>query len=306
MALRLGDLFIGNFPKTQIFGARPEYYKQFGLKGHEGVDWGCPVGTQIISATDGIVVRDVDDPKSGNYGVHVVVWDKAQGCATWYCHLSSNSVETGDAVVRGQLIGISGNTGNTSGPHLHLNLCRTDANGNRIDTNNGYKGFINPLDKRTVTWEIKNPDKPVTIPSMSPDPNEAESQIKSLKDQVAVYKQQLQDLSTKLGVGSDFADIIGGVRKLTELEDQLAQRQTEMDTLGVEIVKNVETISNLTNEKLSLHKELVGLRVEKETCQKALDEAAKRIAILESSREIDKFTTSEIFAELLKRLFKRG
>ena len=160
MAIRLSDIFIGKFPQTQGFGERPEYYKQFGLAGHEGVDFGTPNGTPIISATDGVVVRDIDDPKSGAYGIHCVVWDKIQSCATWYCHLQENKVNIGQVVVKGQLLGYSNNTGNSSGPHLHFNLCRTNAAGARIDTDNGYKGFINPNDGRIARWNITNPTKP--------------------------------------------------------------------------------------------------------------------------------------------------
>lgn len=163
--ITLGDCYIGNFPQTQDFGERPNYYKQFGLSGHEGIDIGCPEGTPIVSATDGVIIRDIDDPVVGkNYGVNVVVWDKNQLCATYYCHLRNNVVSVGQAVIKGQLLGYSDTTGNTTGPHLHFNLCKTDAQGNRLNQDNGYFGFINPNDKRIVTWDIKNPTKPMEPP----------------------------------------------------------------------------------------------------------------------------------------------
>ncbi len=171
MAIQLSDIFVGDFPITQGFGNNPDYYKAFGLQAHEGVDFGTPNGTPIISATDGVVVRDLDDPKSGEYGIHCVVWDKSQNCATWYCHLQENKVNIGQAVVKGQLLGYSNNTGNSTGPHLHFNLCKTDDLGNRINTDNGYKGFINSRDGRIAIWNITNPAKPVEPPSnITPPP----------------------------------------------------------------------------------------------------------------------------------------
>ncbi len=168
MAIKLSDCFIGNFPETQGYGANPDYYKQFGLAGHEGIDFGMPEGTPVISAHDGVVVRDLDNPVEGkNYGIYCVVWDTVQKCATYYCHLSSNVVSVGQKVVKGQLLGYSGNTGNTTGPHLHFNLCRTDEQGNRINTDNGYLGFINANDKRIALWEIINPEKPVEPPAIT-------------------------------------------------------------------------------------------------------------------------------------------
>lgn len=183
MSIELGDVFIGNFPVTQEFGANPDYYKQFGLNGHEGIDFGCPTGTPIISATDGVVIRDFDDPVQGkNYGDYVAIWDKNQLCATYYAHLASNVVSIGQAIVKGQLIGYSNNTGNTSGPHLHFGLVKTDSNGNRLDTNNGFQGFINPDDGRIAVWNLKNPTEPVIPPAVTTPPVMSNDESNTMKD----------------------------------------------------------------------------------------------------------------------------
>lgn len=184
MAIQLSDCFIGNFPETQGFGARPDYYKQFGLNGHEGIDFGLPVGTPVIAATNGVVSRDTDDPIQGkNYGINVVLWDTEQLCLTYYCHLSSNVVSVGQKIVAGQLLGYSGNTGNTTGPHLHFNLAKTDASGNRLNQTNGYLGFINPDDKRIAQWNIKNPTKPTEPPPITvPTDHDEENAMQVLKN----------------------------------------------------------------------------------------------------------------------------
>lgn len=111
---------------NQHFGENPERYGKFGFAGHEGVDFLCPPGDPIHCCADGMV-RDVDI--KGNYGIHVtidhnIVDDRG---ITWpvttiYCHLSKTFVWRAMLVKAGDLIGLSGNTGNSSGPHLHLTM----------------------------------------------------------------------------------------------------------------------------------------------------------------------------------------
>lgn len=107
---------------TQQYGARPEYYKQFGLKGHEGIDFRAPEGSKIFSCTDGTVVLAQQDDGRHPYGTHIRV---QYGPYTLvYAHLSKLLVSSGDDVKAGQIIGLAGNTGNSSGAHLHLTLLR--------------------------------------------------------------------------------------------------------------------------------------------------------------------------------------
>lgn len=150
----LSDIFAGNYRISQYFGANPAYYQQFGFRSHEGVDWATPTGVKVLAPFDGVIVRDVDNPRLSAYGGHLVVWDPIQRCAVWFCHLSRNIVYAGQSVKRGQILGYTGNTGNSSGPHLHVNFCETDAYGNRINLNNGWKGFRNILNSNLVTWKL--------------------------------------------------------------------------------------------------------------------------------------------------------
>lgn len=148
----LSDLFPGNYPITQFFGARPEYYRQFGLAGHEGVDFALPSGTSLlVPFANGRILRAAWDRV---YGYHVVIWDEAQHCAVWYCHLSSISVKPGVSYKRFTVVGKSGRTGNVTGPHLHANLCATDSYANRLNKNNGYQGFLNMLRADLVSWQL--------------------------------------------------------------------------------------------------------------------------------------------------------
>ena len=82
---------------------------------HNGVDIAVPVGTPIQAAQGGTVDRARYDRLNGNY----VVIDHGHGVRTSYCHLDEAQVEEGAVVTPGQLIGSSGNTGRSTGPHLH-------------------------------------------------------------------------------------------------------------------------------------------------------------------------------------------
>jgi len=82
---------------------------------HTGVDFACPIGTPVLAACDGFVTT-ANWGKA--YGTHVVM-RVAKGYVI-YAHLNAKRVKPNQIVRKGQLIGESGNTGNSKGPHLHL------------------------------------------------------------------------------------------------------------------------------------------------------------------------------------------
>lgn len=86
---------------------------------HTGVDWGCRVGTSVVAAANGVVIRAALGGYNGGYG-SVVIISHPNGTQTIYAHLSQISVTAGSRVTQGQIIGATGNTGRSSGPHLHF------------------------------------------------------------------------------------------------------------------------------------------------------------------------------------------
>ncbi len=95
--------------------------KTQGLHGpyHSAVDLGCRVGTTVVAAADGIVIRSNSIGYNGGYG-EVVIISHPNGTQTIYAHLSKINVVNGQSVKQGQVIGASGNTGRSTGPHLHF------------------------------------------------------------------------------------------------------------------------------------------------------------------------------------------
>jgi murein DD-endopeptidase MepM/ murein hydrolase activator NlpD len=93
---------------------------------HAGIDFAVPVGTPVRAAGAGVVVETGDFFFNG----HSVYLDHGQGLVTLYCHLERIDVAPGERVAAGQVVGLSGNTGRTSGPHLHWTVL---ANGTAVD-----------------------------------------------------------------------------------------------------------------------------------------------------------------------------
>jgi murein DD-endopeptidase MepM/ murein hydrolase activator NlpD len=89
-----------------------------GLRLHGGVDLAAPQGSPVVATMDGIVDRV---GSYGNYGLLVGV-EAPEGLETRFAHLSRLNVVSGQAVRRGQLLGWSGSTGLTTGPHLHYEV----------------------------------------------------------------------------------------------------------------------------------------------------------------------------------------
>ena len=88
-------------------------------KRHTGMDFACHVGNHVYATADGVV----ESVSSGSYGYgKFIVVDHGFGYKTRYAHLSSIGVEEGMTVRRGTLIGLSGNSGRSSGPHLHYEV----------------------------------------------------------------------------------------------------------------------------------------------------------------------------------------
>lgn len=85
---------------------------------HTGLDFAAPTGTPIRAVAKGVVVSTGYD---GSYGNKTIV-RLSTGTELWYCHQSAYKVKPGDKVKPGQLIGLVGATGNTTGPHLHLEV----------------------------------------------------------------------------------------------------------------------------------------------------------------------------------------
>jgi murein DD-endopeptidase MepM/ murein hydrolase activator NlpD len=115
-------------------------YTQFGHPGHEGIDFPVGNGTEVFAAADGIVdLVDLrgTEPFEAAYGTHLWIRHELAGGVvfrTLYAHLSEVRVSQGQHVSVGQLVALSGNTGRSTGPHLHFSLKKVGASNARQTT----------------------------------------------------------------------------------------------------------------------------------------------------------------------------
>lgn len=109
---------------TQLFGRTVGAKKLYVSGSHNGVDFGVPIGTTVKSLASGIVAGTGDtdlDCRRVSFGRWVLIKFN-NGLAATYGHLSVIGVKVGDKVDAGQIIGYSGNTGYSTGPHVHISV----------------------------------------------------------------------------------------------------------------------------------------------------------------------------------------
>lgn len=119
------------------------FYSSLGWKGHNGIDYGCWVGDEVEAVCDGVIEYvgpgNGHPLLSGGGNVILLRSDKYQ-MRFEYLHLSQQNVYTTQRVTKGQVIGLSGNTGVSTAPHLHLGAIPV---GN-VNQNDGWRGRVDP------------------------------------------------------------------------------------------------------------------------------------------------------------------
>ncbi len=132
---------------------------------HNGIDLACAIGTKCLAIADGIVVASKVNGggvKTG-YGYYMVV--KHNGFIALYAHLNRLGLPTGTIVKQGQQIADTGNTGTSTGPHLHFEIHDTDAfdaNFFKRDANGKMKSSVDPV-RFMVPEEVKPTPTPKPI-----------------------------------------------------------------------------------------------------------------------------------------------
>jgi len=115
-----GDDFLSGFDwpapgrESGVFGSQ-RIDNGVPMAPHFGVDMAAPTGTPIHAPSDGVVTISADHYLNGGF----ILMDHGQGVSTSFLHQSKRIAQAGDVVRRGQVIGLVGQTGRATGPHLH-------------------------------------------------------------------------------------------------------------------------------------------------------------------------------------------
>jgi murein DD-endopeptidase MepM/ murein hydrolase activator NlpD len=137
----LSTPFDGSHQVIQFFGQHPDHYAQFRynsttLKGHPGIDFAMPSGTDLFAVDDGRVMEISNE--AGGFERYIKVehrWGES-----FYAHIGEINVEAGQLIKRNQSIARSGVNRHQAPPHLHFAIRTTPYN--RLD---GWGGFTDPL-----------------------------------------------------------------------------------------------------------------------------------------------------------------
>lgn len=120
--ITLEDTIILLLPENYSMPCDGYLTSHFGPRGnitHQGVDLTLKTGDAVRSVWDGVV--RYARPNSGGYG-NLIIIRHYNGLETYYAHLSRFKVKENDTIVSGELIGLGGSTGHSSGPHLHFEV----------------------------------------------------------------------------------------------------------------------------------------------------------------------------------------
>ena len=120
---------------TSRFGERNDPFTGKPHKPHNGMDFAVAIGTGVYAVGDGVVeASGYQDPKDvdAGLGLRVRIKHETPDARSYYGHLQSVCVKENDKVERGQLIGFSGNTGHSTGAHLHFEIREKNKNGDYV------------------------------------------------------------------------------------------------------------------------------------------------------------------------------
>ncbi len=114
---------------TSFFGKTRELPKNISKENHGGIDIRATIGTPVLAAADGTIIKSAME---GNWG-NLIIIKHDNGFETWYAHLKNFNLLESKLVKKGDVIGYVGMTGNTTGPHLHFEVKQNNKRVNPLD-----------------------------------------------------------------------------------------------------------------------------------------------------------------------------
>lgn len=237
-------------------------YTKFGLLGHNGQDFGCPIGTRIIAPHDGKIVENQLD--GTGYGWYVKIENDNEGSILGHFN-SQSQCKVGSEVKQGDLVGLSGSTGNSTGPHLHWGYYRFPRK-----RDNGFSGTVD----QTHWVGLKN----------------FESEMEYEKQQKEKYKKEARDLRE---VTKSQAESIAQATK--EIE---SLNKAKID-LGFEIAQLQEQFVEVSRERDSLADVCKGYEV---AVPKLNDHIKELETKLISQDPLKTYSSQELLGEVLSRV----
>ena len=190
-------------------------YTKFGLLGHNGQDFGCPIGTRIIAPHDGKIVENQLD--GTGYGWYVKIENDNEGSILGHFN-SQSQCKVGSEVQQGEFVGLSGNSGNSTGPHLHWGYYRFPRK-----RDNGFSGTVDQT--HWIGLETYEEE-------MLYERAEKEKYKKEARDLREVTKSQAESIAQATKDIKSYNQANAGLRsEIAQLQEDKIKLSTERDIL---------------------------------------------------------------------------
>jgi len=311
-------IFNGDHPITSLYGMRAG-------KWHNGLDIGMPTGTRLLALKDGKILKNGVDKFGGLY-----TWVRHNdGSGAIYRHLSAYALSLGTVFNAGQVVGISGNTGKSTGPHLHFTYLE---NANDESTNRDPLNYIkisnsintlNMANSEFITvqknWGLSRVAQAAGLPAIDSTYETIYSLNAGLRGAT-----DWRSLNSRMGAGdalkvrsaSVVTPIVAPILIDPKYQEQIADLQAK---LAKEVASNQAEITKLELEKTLKEKQVVELQVKNaelnlyaEMYNLKLNNAQElSLVILEETVQIDgvlntygHFVDKYIKSETLQNIFK--
>jgi murein DD-endopeptidase MepM/ murein hydrolase activator NlpD len=120
-----GQLYISSGIGNRMLNGKPEF--------HKGIDFSVPIGKEIRAIEAGLIFKaGYENPNDIKQGFGLRIWQEIvvenEKYYVWYGHTSELKVKEGSIVKRGDVIALSGNSGSSTGPHLHVQIRKKNTN----------------------------------------------------------------------------------------------------------------------------------------------------------------------------------
>ncbi|MCL5438942.1 MAG: peptidoglycan DD-metalloendopeptidase family protein [Patescibacteria group bacterium] len=270
--------FSGNFPVTFSCGQQSDNeeikkkFQEWGIVGHNGLDFGLTSGTEVYPCDSGKVVQSGDN---GDFGTSITIqhsWGQSI-----YGHLQETRVKEGDEIQVNNVIGLSGSSGAAFGDHLHFAI-----KPNNPDLNNGYLGFIDPAPYLSLPSQK---EETTETPPIQTPPVEEQMPLEEIKPPEPVIHQEEPTINIEPEKPAEQSQIPQPSNE--EIQKQVDEKlKTELDArrLKANQARQTKREENLMKiEKLIEEKKLINnddvrelLHVSQSTATNYLEDLVKR------------------------------
>lgn len=277
--------FKESFPMTQDWND-PRYrasYAKFNLLGHNGQDFGLPVGTPVLAPHAGRVIEAPFDV--AGYGWYVKIENDKEGSILAHFK-ESPSVKVGDEVTQGQKVGLSGNTGNSTGAHLHWGYYRFPRK-----RDNGFSGTVDQ-----THW-------------FGVDDNNYLDELIEMRASRDKWKNMVQELEDKL-----ISEGRASAEHIKNLQSTAAEQSTQINIMNETIDSATLENKRLSDDSARLRQELIELTTKtqyevtqlSEEIEQLIEKSSANTAKIKSLEEklakgLSGYTVWELFSAVLRR-----